>query len=404
MIKDFLAKIAKRAGYAVVRNETFNRLAAHESVPANPQPPAAASPQEPVPASLHPAVSAPSISLHTPRNLPAPYAIGMEESFSADHFFKLGEDARQAGDDAAAFAYFAKANSLIYRHGPTAQALLAMSNGSYQAPMLASEHDQFPLLVRCLEMNPGNDDARTAIAKAIANAQSNDLTKTCFIFYDAERARAIHQEAHRRALEFVTLGGVAGDVMEFGVLGGWSARIFCETMRDIFNLNNIRLFDSFEGLPEYDSEIDRSSYEIAGRNVWSDKMKFPDEFLRQFGQPHHLHIREKLSEIVRAERTFVHKGFYSTTLKNPPQAKASIVHLDCDLYQSTVDVFEGLHRGKCFQDGTVLLFDDWNCNRGNPGFGQRRALQEFLASQGDFTATPWYTYGFNGAAYILHAL
>jgi O-methyltransferase len=357
-----------------------------------------------VPPSPQPTVSPGSVTLHSPRDLPAPYAIGMEESFSADHFFKLGEDARQAGDDAAAFASFARANSLIYRHGPTVQALLAMSNGCYQASMLASEHDQFPLLVRCLEMNPGNDDARAAIAKAVENTQSNDLTKTCFIFYDAERARAIHQEAYRRALEFVTLGGVAGDVMEFGVLGGWSARIFCETMRDIFNLNNIRLFDSFEGLPEYDSEIDRSSYEIAGRNVWSDKMKFPDEFLRQFGQPHHLHIREKLSEIVRAERLFVHKGFYSETLKTPPQAKASIVHLDCDLYQSTVDVFEGLHRGKCFQDGTVLLFDDWNCNRGNPGFGQRRALQEFLASQGDFTATPWYTYGFNGAAYILHAL
>jgi O-methyltransferase len=398
LIKNLLAKIAKRAGYTVVRNETFNRLLVQEPSPTRPEP------ASPGPASPQPPDSSVSISLGSPRDLPAPFAVTMDESFSADCFFRLGEDARKAGDDAAAFAYFARANSLIYRHGPTAQALMAMSNVCYQASARATEYDKLPLLVRALEMNPANTDARAAIAKATDSAQGVDLTKTCFVFYDAERARAIHQEAYRRALEFVTLGGVAGDIMEFGVLGGWSARIFCETMRDIFNLNNIRLFDSFEGLPEYDSDVDRSSYEIAGRNVWSDKMKFPDEFLLQFGQPHHLHIRGRLSEIVRAERIFVHKGFYSETLKAPPQAKASIVHFDCDLYQSTVEVFNGLNDGSCLQDGTVLLFDDWNCNRGNPNFGQRRALQEFLSRQSDFTATPWYTYGFNGAAYILHAV
>jgi O-methyltransferase len=399
LIKHLVAKIVKRAGYTVIRNDTFDRLSAQEPIPAQQPMPT----QDPMPVSPQPPVRSEAVSLGSPRDLPAPFAIAMDESFSADHFFKLGEQARRAGDNTAAFTYFARANSLIYRHGPTAQALLAMSSDCYEVSTLAAEADRFPLLVRALEMNPGHTDARAAIPKWTDSAQGNDLTKTCFIFYDAERARTIHQEAYRRALEFVTLGGIAGDVMEFGVLGGWSARIFCETMRDIFNLNNIRLFDSFEGLPEYDSEVDRSSYEIAGRNVWSDKMKFPDEFLRQFGQPHHLHIREKLSEIVRAERIFVHKGFYSETLKVPPEAKASIVHFDCDLYQSTIEVFSGLHQGNCFQDGTVLLFDDWNCNRANPKFGQRRALQEFLSSQDDFTATPWYTYGFNGAAYILHA-
>jgi O-methyltransferase len=373
LIKDLVAKIAKRAGYTVLRNETFERLSV--------QPPILVSPQPPRSSALPPA----------------------DESFSADHFFELGDEARRAGDDAAAFAHFAKANSLIYQHGPTAQALMAMSNDCFEASALAAEDDKLALLVRCLEMNPGNKDVRAAIAKAADSSQGVDLTKSCFIFYDAERARAIHQEAYRRALEFVTLGGVVGEVMEFGVLGGWSARIFCETMRDIFNLNNIRLFGSFEGLPGYDSEVDRLSYEIAGRNIWSNKMKFPDEFLRQFGQPHYVHIKEKLSEVVRAERIFVHKGFYSETLKNPPEAKASLVHFDCDLYQSTVEVFNGLHKAKCFQDGTVLLFDDWNCNRASPNFGQRRALLEFLSWQSDFTATPWFTYGYNGAAYILHA-
>jgi hypothetical protein len=124
--------------------------------------------------------------------------------------------------------------------------------------------------------------------------------------------------------------------------------------------------------------------------------------LARFGQPHHLHIRERLSEIIREERIFVHKGFFSETLKHPPKVKASIVHFDCDLYQSTVEVFDGLTRGDVFQDGTVLLFDDWNCNKAHPNYGQKRALREFLEGQSRFIGSPWFTYGFNGAAYILH--
>ena len=59
--------------------------------------------------------------------------------------------------------------------------------------------------------------------------------------------------------------------------------------------------------------------------------------------------------------------------------KAAIVHLDCDLYISTKQVLDGLDRHGVMQDGTVLMFDDWNCHRANPAFGQRGALALFLA-------------------------
>ncbi|MEM6384554.1 MAG: hypothetical protein AAF739_17965, partial [Pseudomonadota bacterium] len=83
--------------------------------------------------------------------------------------------------------------------------------------------------------------------------------------------------------------------------------------------------------------------------------------------------------------------------------KAAIVHLDCDLYQSTVECFDALVRDDVLQDGTILLFDDWNCNRGNPLFGQRRAFDEFLAKNADrFSASHFYNYGHNCSAWILH--
>ena len=107
-------------------------------------------------------------------------------------------------------------------------------------------------------------------------------------------------------------------------------------------------------------------------------------------------------EVIRPDRILVHKGFYSETLKQKLDAKAAIVHVDCDLYQSTAEVLWGLYHMDALLDGRVVLFDDWNCNRANPNYGERRAWGEFLAQQARFTATPWYTYGFNAAAFILH--
>ena len=61
-----------------------------------------------------------------------------------------------------------------------------------------------------------------------------------------------------------------------------------------------------------------------------------------------------------------------------------------------------LYEMDVFQDGCVLLFDDYNCFKASPYYGERRAFAEFLQEQHRFEASPWFTYGFNGAAYFLH--
>ena len=326
------------------------------------------------------------------------------DEHSAAHFHALGVAARGAGDDDAAFRMFSRAISLIPRYEPAQRELRAMSTECLaRLEPNMDAHGRLLILARALELDPQNQQVRRDLEQAHVDRQGGaDLTKMCFIFYDGERARRIHEEAYKRALEFVTIGGVVGDVLEFGVLGGWSARIFAEIMRDILNLNNLHLFDSFEGLPEYASAIDRDSYEIGGRNLWGDRMRFPETFVEQFGQPHYYHIRDRLSEVLRPDRIIIHKGFYSETLKKKLGTKASIVHIDCDLYQSTVEVLRALYKQDVLQDGTVVLFDDFNCNRANPNYGERRAWREFLSSQQRFSASPWFTYGFNAAAFILH--
>jgi O-methyltransferase len=373
MLKQLIASAAHAIGYSIVKTETLERLLVSAKEKASPL--------------------SPSLPMRQ-----------SSESLSAEHYFQLGKAARDRRDEDEAFRSFARAISLIPRYEPAHGALIEMSNECIARTASSEGLEKLNLLVRALEMNPINSELRKELEQYVRDSRGGpDLTKMCFVFYDGERARRVHEEAYKRALEFVTLGGISGAVMEFGVLGGWSARIFCEVMRDIFNLSNVYLFDSFEGLPEYTSAVDRDSYEIGGRNIWSDKMKFPADFLKQFGQPHQSHIRDRLSEVIRPERIIVRQGFYSETLKDPPQEKVSVAHIDCDLYQSTIEVLEGLYRGNCLQDGTALLFDDWNCNKGNPNFGERRALRDFVEGQKDFSATPWFTYGWGGAAYILHA-
>lgn len=320
----------------------------------------------------------------------------------ADAAYESGMKARASGNDDLAFLHFARSISLIPRHGPTMSELQKMSAECLAAAASDQDPSAMHLLVRAVEMNPNNEIARHRLDALIAAQGIDDLTKYCFVFPDADRARAVHTTAYERALDYVGLCGIVGDVLEFGVLGGWSARILCELMRKALNLNRLHLFDSFDGLPEYESEIDRNSYEIGGRNIWANKMRFPDDFRAGYGGRHDLHIRDRLSEIIRVERISVHKGFYSETLKQNLPIKASIVHVDCDLYQSTVEVLWGLHRMKAFQDGCVILFDDWNCNRASPNYGERRAFREFMQEQNDFTSSAWFTYGYNGAAFILH--
>lgn len=258
------------------------------------------------------------------------------------------------------------------------------------------------LVVSALECHPKEPGARKLLAQIESSYSGPDTTKHCYVFYDADRANAVHREAVRRCLEFTAISGIIGDVFEFGVLAGWTSRIFAETMRDLMIMGDLRLYDSFEGLPEYDSVIDRESWEIGGRNIWADKMKFGDDFVASLGGDLAGHIKGRLSTVIRGERIRTFPGFYSDSLRQPTTAKAALVHMDCDLYQSTVEVLDFLERSDALQDGCVVMFDDWNCNKASPWFGERRAFREFLERQDRYTSSQFFTYGFNGAAFILH--
>ena len=54
------------------------------------------------------------------------------------------------------------------------------------------------------------------------------------------------------------------------------------------------------------------------------------------------------------------------------------------------------------QDGTVLIFDDWFCFRGNPNRGEQRAFREWLKRNPSIKVSEFHKYGAEGNSFIVH--
>lgn len=178
---------------------------------------------------------------------------------------------------------------------------------------------------------------------------------------------------------------ISGYYFEFGCHEANTMRMAWRHFRHLFDWTFVA-FDSFEGLPEPAPE-DRSAIFTAG-NLATDEARFVT-LCRNAGMP--------------ADRLLTFKGFYNESLTPVLRdrllpAKAAVVYVDCDLYASTVTVLEFIV--PFLQEGTVIVFDDWNCFRANPNRGERRAWREFQETHPDLRFEPFVMT--NEAASFIH--
>lgn len=129
--------------------------------------------------------------------------------------------------------------------------------------------------------------------------------------------------------------------LEFGVFMGHS-------MLNYYNIyleNNIEPnffgFDAFEGLPE--ERMDPHS-------PWNTG----DFNLNGNINP----------ELLNKDGMQIIKGWFSDTLNDDTiqkfaGQKAGLVHVDCDIYTSTLEVLEFLVKNDLLVDGTIIVYDDW---------------------------------------------
>ncbi|MFT6437563.1 MAG: hypothetical protein ACJAVI_005638 [Candidatus Azotimanducaceae bacterium] len=200
--------------------------------------------------------------------------------------------------------------------------------------------------------------------------------------------------------EFAAKSDIDGCFMEFGTYRGesltkayhaykyWLAKAQQNNWR--MSEKSMYAFDSFEGLPALSPSDQQKGY-----NIFSGG---------QYACTEQDVINNLTNDRVDTSIIKTIKGFYNRSLTDELEKsiaeKAIIIHIDVDLYSSCVTVLEFVT--SFVQDGTVIVFDDYYCYRGNENFGVRKAFEEWLARNQHINAQAYLNYGWSGKVFILN--
>jgi O-methyltransferase len=200
-----------------------------------------------------------------------------------------------------------------------------------------------------------------------------------------------------RAIEYVNFERVDGDIVECGVFGGMSLAVLARgaTFDSKGMTRRVVGIDTFEGLPASEEVHERwREGDCAEIHGWHP-LAAPGELVT-------VETSRALFAQCGLEPPVLHEGRFDRVLPAivPVELPAvALLHVDCDLYESTRDVLEGV--APALQDGTMVLFDDWFHYKGHPNRGEARAFHEFLASHPEWQAVHWRSYATFCNAFIL---
>jgi O-methyltransferase len=198
-------------------------------------------------------------------------------------------------------------------------------------------------------------------------------------------------------VEYVCANAVEGDLGEFGTMTGLSASVLARALAGEQAYRGgdrtLHLFDSFEGLPEAVAEADRKA-PLVQAGIWAAgtcRGVSPAE------------LRDMCARFLPASRIAIHAGWFSQTLLAlPPNTRFALLHVDCDLYQSALDVLMHVFSRGLVAEGAAVFFDDWNCNRASRELGERRAWAEAV-ERFDILYTDSGEYGTAGRKFLVHS-
>ncbi len=209
--------------------------------------------------------------------------------------------------------------------------------------------------------------------------------------YTDEKLKFVHI---LEAINYLLVAGVGGELIPqtFFEFGCHSGRTFSAAVNaaSYFKIDNFDCFafDSFEGLPDTDVEVD--GVFKAGTFCTSRS-----EFLNI--------VRNKTGVKLKDENVI--EGYYSVSLTDELFSrlpKAGVVHIDVDLYSSTVEVLDFIK--PLLVVGTLLIFDDWYCFPPGANMGEKRAVEEFCDANPSFSLQPWKAYSTFGQSFFVTSL
>lgn len=140
---------------------------------------------------------------------------------------------------------------------------------------------------------------------------------------------------------------LSGDTAEVGVYRGGSAKVICRAKGD----RHLHLFDTFEGLP-HDSEVD----------WWFSKGDYTANF------------EEVKKEFANEKNVHLYKGLFPGTAGPITDRTFSFVHLDVDLYSSTLACLNFFYDR--MEKGGIIISHDYGYHE-----GVKKAFTEFFGDK-----------------------
>lgn len=159
-----------------------------------------------------------------------------------------------------------------------------------------------------------------------------------------------------------------GNYAECGVYRGATLLGVAHRLR-VLGAKNWKLigFDSFEGFPE-----------PAAQDALPDGSFHPNAQKGVFGDTSYESLSAKVADLAFTRDVTLVKGFFESTLHEWNEEEFSVVHLDCDIYQSYVTCLEFFYPR--LRPGGFMVFDEYDFSA--PVYpGAQKAIDAFFAGK-----------------------
>ena len=191
----------------------------------------------------------------------------------------------------------------------------------------------------------------------------------------------LNQHLVMESTKYVVQNSIEGDIVECGVWRGGMMQIVARTILSLedrlgkqINLQKLWLYDTFEGMPEPDHELDRDMYQGEHASI---KMRREPKF-GEDGK-HTVWCIADLSDVKNGLASTNYpqssinyiKGLVEETLPSQSPLKIAILRVDTDWYSSTKHIMQNLFDKVV--EGGVIIFDDYESWE-----GARTAVNEFF--------------------------
>lgn len=221
----------------------------------------------------------------------------------------------------------------------------------------------------------------------------SDWDKDKEVIYNQQIRQCEKVRFYRNAFEFLYGHSIKGAYFEFGCHKVRTFRMVLSEARKK-NMDEMLFFafDSFEGLPDcMDNLVQNPKY--APQLLCTSE----EEFM-SIVKEHNVYV----------DRVQIVKGYYEESLTKELTdelmsrgVRASLVTMDCSLYESHVAAFNFVE--DFLQEGSIIYLDDYRAlYRGSPMQGVPKAFNEYR-ERSKFGFDPFFDIGWFGKAFIVYA-